>query len=323
MEKVFVTGAAGFIGSNLVDRLLAGGKQVVGWDNFSTGQHEFLQSAVANPHFKLIEGDCLDLPALIRAMTGCDFVFHLAANADVRFGLEHPHKDFQQNAAATFNILEAMRANGIKRIAFSSTGSVYGEAEIFPTPENHPFPVQTSLYAASKLACEGFIQAYCEGYGFEGYIFRFVSILGERYTHGHVLDFYKQLLAHPGQLKVLGDGTQQKSYLYIGDCLEAILHVAERATAKSAKHGVETYNLGTEEYVQVNDSIRIICATLGLQPRIEYSGGNKGWIGDNPFIFLETKKIRATGWKTTLTIEQSIGRTLQWLQQNQWVLQRR
>jgi UDP-glucose 4-epimerase len=323
MEKVFVTGAAGFIGSNLVDRLLAGGKQVVGWDNFSTGQHEFLQSAVANPHFKLIEGDCLDLSALIRAMTGCDFVFHLAANADVRFGLEHPHKDFQQNAAATFNILEAMRANGIKRIAFSSTGSVYGEAEIFPTPENHPFPVQTSLYAASKLACEGFIQAYCEGYGFEGYIFRFVSILGERYTHGHVLDFYKQLLAHPGQLKVLGDGTQQKSYLYIGDCLEAILHVAERATAKSAKHGVETYNLGTEEYVQVNDSIRIICATLGLQPRIEYSGGNKGWIGDNPFIFLETKKIRATGWKTTLTIEQSIGRTLQWLQQNQWVLQRR
>ena len=216
-----------------------------------------------------------------------------------------------------------MRANGIKRIAFSSTGSVYGEAEIFPTPENHPFPVQTSLYAASKLACEGFIHAYCEGYGFEGYIFRFVSILGERYTHGHVLDFYKQLLAHPGQLKVLGDGTQQKSYLYISDCLDAMLHVVERATAKSAKQGVETYNLGTEEYVQVNDSIHFICAALGLKPKREYSGGKKGWIGDNPFIFLDTKKIRATGWKTTLTIEQSIIRTLQWLQQNQWVLQRR
>ena len=323
MEKVFVTGAAGFIGSNLVDRLLDGGRQVVGWDNFSTGQREFLQPAEANPRFKLIEGDCLDLPKLTRAMAGCDFVFHLAANADVRFGLEHPHKDFQQNAAATFNVLEAMRANSIKRIAFSSTGSVYGEAEIFPTPENHPFPVQTSLYAASKLACEGFIHAYCEGYGFEGYIFRFVSILGERYTHGHVLDFYKQLLAHPGQLKVLGDGTQQKSYLYIGDCLDAILCVAERATAKSARHGVETYNLGTEEYVQVNDSIRYICATLGLKPKLEYSGGKRGWVGDNPFIFLDTKKIRATGWKTTLTIEQSIGRTLQWLQQNQWVLERR
>jgi UDP-glucose 4-epimerase len=323
MEKVFVTGAAGFIGSNLVDRLLAGGKHVVGWDNFSTGQREFLASASANAQFELIEGDCLDLSALIRAMEGCDFVFHLAANADVRFGLDHPHKDFQQNAVATFNVLEAMRANGIKGIAFGSTGSVYGEAEIFPTPENHPFPVQTSLYAASKLACEGFIHAYCEGYGFEGYIFRFVSILGERYTHGHVLDFYKQLLAHPGHLKVLGDGAQRKSYLYIGDCLDAMLHVVDRATAKQARHRVEIYNLGADEYVQVNDSIRFICEALKLKPRLEYSGGSKGWIGDNPFIFLDTKKIRATGWKTTLTIEQSIIRTLQWLQQNQWVLQRR
>jgi len=323
MQSIFVTGAAGFIGSNLVDRLLRDGKTVVGWDDFSTGQREFLKSALTNPRFKLVEGDCLDLSALIRAMAGCDFVFHLAANADVRFGLEHPHKDFQQNAVATFNVLEAMRANSIKRIGFSSTGSVYGEAEVFPTPENAPFPIQTSLYAASKLACEGFIHAYCEGYGFEGYIFRFVSILGERYTHGHVLDFYKQLLAHPDHLKVLGDGTQQKSYLYIGDCLEAMLHVVNRATAQSAKHRVETYNLGTEEYCQVNDSVRWICGTLGLKPRLEYSGGKRGWVGDNPFIFLDTKKVRATGWKTTLTIEQSIVRTLQWLQQNQWVLQRR
>jgi UDP-glucose 4-epimerase len=323
MEKVFVTGAAGFIGSNLVDRLLAGGKHVVGWDNFSTGQREFLQSALANPKCKLVEGDCLDLPALTRAMAGCDFVFHLAANADVRFGLDHPHKDFQQNAAATFNVLEAMRASGVKRIAFSSTGSVYGEAEIIPTPENHPFPVQTSIYGASKLACEGFIQAYCEGYGFEGCIFRFVSILGERYTHGHVLDFYKQLLAHPDHLKVLGDGKQRKSYLYIGDCLDAMLHVANRVTDRQSRYRVETYNLGTDEYVEVNDSVKYICNALGLKPKLEYSGGNKGWIGDNPFIFLDTKKIRATGWKTTLTIEQSIIRTLQWLQKNQWVLQRR
>ena len=323
MNTIFVTGVAGFIGSNLVDRLLAGGKRVVGWDNFSTGQREFLQSALAHPKFKLIDGDCLDLPALTRAMAGCDFVFHLAANADVRFGLDHPHKDFQQNAAATFNVLEAMRASGVKRIAFSSTGSVYGEAEIIPTPENNPFPVQTSLYAASKLACEGFIHAYCEGYGFEGYIFRFVSILGERYTHGHVLDFYKQLLADPDHLKVLGDGKQRKSYLYIGDCLDAMLHVTNHATAKQTKHNVETYNLGTDEYVEVNDSVKFICNALGIKPKLEYSGGNKGWVGDNPFIFLDTKKIRATGWKTTLTIEQGIVRTLNWLQNNQWVLERR
>lgn len=319
---MFVTGAAGFIGSNLVDRLLSDGQAVIGFDNFSTGQNEFLSGALKNSRFKLVRGDCLDLPALTRAMAGCDFVFHLAANADVRFGLEHPGKDFQQNVVASFNVLEAMRVNGVKRIAFSSTGSVYGEAEIIPTPENAPFPVQTSLYAASKLGAEGFIHAYCEGYGFEAYIFRFVSILGERYTHGHVLDFYKQLRAHPHELKVLGDGTQRKSYLYVGDCIDAIFHVIKLETAKKAKHRVETYNLGTEEFSQVNDSIRWICKAINVQPVIEYSGGKRGWVGDNPFIFLDTKKIRATGWKTTLTIEQGILRTLKWLEENQWALQR-
>jgi UDP-glucose 4-epimerase len=138
-----------------------------------------------------------------------------------------------------------------------------------------------------------------------------------------VFDFYKQLLAHPDSLKVLGDGTQKKSYLYIRDCLEAMLHVVSRATAKHAPHNVETYNLGTDEYVEVNDSVEFICNALGLRPKLEYTGGNKGWVGDNPFIFLDTKKIRATGWKTTLTIEQSILRTLQWLQKNQWILERR
>ena len=195
--RAFVTGAAGFIGSSLVDRLLAEGAQVVGWDNFSTGQERFLEGALRHPKFRLVRGDNLDLPALTRAMAGCDTVFHLAANADVRFGLQHPGRDLEQNTIATFNVLEAMRANGIKRIAFSSTGSVYGEAEKIPTPEDAPFPMQTSLYGASKLAGEGMIAAYCEGFGCEGYIFRFVSILGERYTHGHVFDFVKQLAAHP------------------------------------------------------------------------------------------------------------------------------
>jgi UDP-glucose 4-epimerase len=323
MERIFVTGAAGFIGSNLVDRLLAEGKSVVGWDNFSTGQKKFLAGAFTRPNFKLIEGDCLDLPALTRAMAGSDTVFHLSANADVRFGLEHPGKDLQQNTVATFNVLEAMRTNGAKTIAFSSTGSVYGEAEIIPTPENHPFPIQTSLYASSKLAGEAMVSSYCEGYGFEGYLFRFVSILGERYTHGHVFDFYRQLLDHPDHLKVLGDGLQRKSYLYVQDCVNAMLHVMNSGTAKRAKHRTEIYNLGTDEYVQVNDSIHHICHTLGLQPRLEYSGGNKGWIGDNPFIFLDTRKIRATGWKPVLTIEQGIGRTLAWLQQNRWVYDQR
>ena len=319
MERIFITGAAGFIGSNLVDRLLADGKRVVGWDNFSTGQRQFLAGATQSPNFKLIEGDNLDLPALTKAMAGCDAVFHLAANADVRFGLKHPSKDLQQNTTATFNVLEAMRANAIKRIAFSSTGSVYGEAAVIPTPEDAPFPIQTSLYAASKVAGEGMISSYCEGFKFEGYVFRFVSILGERYTHGHVYDFYKQLLEHPGRLQVLGDGSQRKSYLYVQDCVSAMLHVMDRGTAQQAKHGVEIYNLGNDEFVQVNDSIGFICGALGLQPKMEYTGGSRGWVGDNPFIFLDTEKIRATGWKTSLTIEQGIKRTLEWLQQNQWV----
>src|SRR5467141_3262952 len=206
--RCFVTGAAGFIGSSLVDRLLAFGHSVVGYDNFSTGQRRFLEGASRSPQFRLAEGDLLDNDALRSAIAGSDMVFHLAANADVRFGTHHPFKDIEQNTIATYNVLEAMRANAIKRIAFSSTGSVYGEATVFPTPEDAPFPIQTSLYAASKIAGEAMVQAYCEGFGFEGYIFRFVSILGERYTHGHVFDFYKQLMADSTRLRVLGDGNQ-------------------------------------------------------------------------------------------------------------------
>src|SRR5246500_4213410 len=255
MHRVFVTGAAGFIGSNLVDYLLKSGMEVIGWDNFSTGNQDFLSDALGEAKFRFVRGDNLDLAGLSDAMESCDTVFHFAANADVRFGLEHPSKDLQQNTIATFNVLEAMRANGINRIAFASTGSVYGETKVIPTPEDAPFPIQTSLYAASKVAGEALIQAYCEGFGFEGYIFRFVSILGERYTHGHVFDFYRQLMADPSTLRVLGDGTQKKSYLYVQDCLSALLHVIKRDAAKSARHQCEIYNLGVSEYCMVTDSI--------------------------------------------------------------------
>jgi UDP-glucose 4-epimerase len=315
MNKVFVTGAAGFIGSNLIDRLLKDGYKVVGWDNLSTGRIKFIGEALNNPNFTLIKGDTLNVSALSEAMIGCDVVFHLAANADVRFGLNHPSKDLNQNTIATFNVLQAMKERGIKKIIFSSTGSVYGESTVIPTPENAAFPIQTSLYGASKVACESMIQAYSEGYGFESYIFRFVSILGERYTHGHIFDFYKQLIEHPEYLNVLGDGTQRKSYLYIQDCVDAMLHVL----SLKSETKVNIYNLGTNEYVQVNDSVRFILEHLNLNPEIRYSGGNKGWIGDNPFIFLDTTKIRNTGWNAKLTIKQGVISTLTWLQKNQWV----
>ncbi len=327
MRHVFITGCAGFIGSTLTDRLLADGVNVTGWDNLSTGQERFLEGALRQPRFQLVRGDNLDLPALTAAMRGADFVFHLAANADIKDGWAHPRKDLEQNTIATFNVLEAMRANAVKRIAFSSTGSVYGEALVTPqapTPETDAFPIQTSLYGASKTAGEGLLAAYAEGAQIdEAYIFRFVSILGERYTHGHVFDFYQQLVEHSDHLRVLGDGTQRKSYLYVQDCLDAMLHVTRRATARDAKHHTQIYNLGTPEFVQVNDSIGHICAALGLKPRLDYTGGNKGWIGDNPFIFLDTKKIQQTGWKAKLTIEQGIVRTLRWLEANRWVYEAR
>ncbi len=314
--KYFITGVAGYIGSNLADRLLASGFNVIGYDNFSTGQEAFIAGALKHLNFQLIRADVLDRPRLTQAMEGADFVFHFAANADVRFGTEHPQKDLEQNTIATFNVLEAMRTNGVKNIAFASTGSVYGEAKVFPTPEDAPFPIQTSLYGASKLAGEGLISAYCEGFGFKGYIFRFVSILGERYKHGHVFDFYKQLIKNPNELRILGDGQQRKSYLYIQDCIDAMLCVIEKAQDK-----VNIYNLGTDEYCEVNDSIGWICEHLGLNPRRTYSGGERGWIGDNPFIFLETAKVRALGWKPKLTIQQGIIRTLEYLQANQWLLE--
>jgi UDP-glucose 4-epimerase len=278
MRKVFITGCAGFIGSNLTDRLLSLGIKVTGYDNFSTGQERFLASASKNANFNLVRSDLLDQTALTNAMEECEMVFHLAANADVRFGTNHPRRDLEQNTIATYNVLEAMRHNGIGRIAFSSTGSVYGEAQIIPTPEDAPFPIQTSLYGASKLAGEGLIAAYCEGFGFQSWIFRFVSILGERYTHGHVFDFYKKLKADPTRLDVLGNGTQRKSYLYIQDCIDALLMAVEHAPNR-----VNIFNLGVDNYCQVNDSIGWICEELGFEPELHYSGSGHGWTRDNPF----------------------------------------
>jgi UDP-glucose 4-epimerase len=317
-KSALVTGAAGFIGSNLVDRLLDAGIRVVGYDNMSTGMAEFLAVAHSRETFEFVQADVLDRSPLAAAMAGIDIVFHLAANADVRFGFDHPRRDLEQNTIATFTVLEAMRANGVRNLVFSSTGSVYGEAAVIPTPEDSPFPVQTSLYGASKLAGEGLISAYCEGFGMRSWIFRFVSILGERYSHGHVFDFYKQLLADPHNLTVLGDGRQRKSYLYVQDCIDAIFHALCHAGNR-----VNIFNLGTDEYCEVNDSIGWITAHLGLAPQLTYTGGDRGWVGDNPFIFLDATRMRALGWKPRLSIRQGVESTVTWLAGNQKLLARR
>lgn len=313
-----VTGCAGFIGSNLTERLLSNGHTVIGIDNFSTGQHRFLEVSMKHSGFSFIEADLLDLDSMKLAFNGVDTVFHLAANADVRFGTEHPRRDLEQNTIGTYNVLEAMRANGVKKIAFSSTGSVYGESQVVPTPEDGPFPIQTSLYGASKAACEGLISAYCEGFGFQSWIFRFVSILGERYTHGHIFDFYEKLKIDPTSLAVLGNGRQRKSYLYVQDCIDAILLSLNKAGEK-----VNIFNLGFDGYVEVNDSIDWICQELGVKPSLEYSGGDRGWVGDNPFIFLDTKKIESLGWSPKVDIKNGIIKTVQYLRNNEWVFKAR
>ena len=307
--RACITGGAGFIGSTLADRLSHDGVELTIVDDFRSGRREFVAELLERPGVRLLEADVLD-PSLMRhAVAGCDWVFHLQANADVRHGLDHPQRDLEQNTTATSTVLEAMRAEGVSKIAFSSTGSVYGEPEVFPTPEDAPFPLQTSLYAASKLAGEGMIAAYTHGYGFTGLIFRFVSILGERYTHGHVYDFYRALRADPNHLRVLGDGRQEKSYLYVQDCVSAILAATDAHTQTGGAH---VYNLGTDETIVLDDSVATIVAHLGLDPEIEHTGGRRGWAGDSPLIHLDCAKIRGLGWAPRHSIKASIARTLDW-----------
>ncbi len=315
MSKVLITGCAGFIGSNLVDKLLIDNNEVVGIDNFSTGKQQFLIEANKNENFKLITDDLKNIENYISEIEGVEIVFHMAANADVRFGLNHPDKDLKENTINTFKVLEAMRKSQVKNIIFASTGSVYGEAEIIPTPENCPFPIQTSLYGASKLAAEGLISAYCEGYEFNAVACRFVSLMGPRYTHGHVVDFVKSLKNNEGSLTILGDGTQYKSYFHVYDCMNAMIMLYYKLLNNEIK-GFLPLNLGTNEGITVKESAELICQTLGYSPKFNFTGGNKGWIGDNPKIELDIRRALKLGWKTEFTIKESIVDTAKWVFNN-------
>lgn len=310
---MLVTGGAGFVGSHVADGLVKAGAHVTILDNFSTGFRQF----VPQDGRVLVEGDLTDDATVDRVMRGHDFVFHLAANADIKDGLLHPRRDVEQNIIATQNVLEAMRAHGVKEVAFSSTGSVYGEADVFPTPEAAPFPVQTSLYATSKVAAEGLLTSYAWGYGFTVYIYRFVSLLGSRYSHGHVIDFYRQLKAHPEVLDILGDGRQKKSYLHIADCVRAMFTIIEKSVSDSRIH---IYNLGHSDWIEVKDSAAIICDELGLKPQVRFAGGIRGWIGDSPKILLDTSKLRGLGWEPEFSLEASIRDTVRDFVSNPFLL---
>ncbi len=315
VRKALVTGCAGFIGSNLTDSLLAKGIEVVGVDNLSTGKIEFLQSAMKDQNFSFHKFDLTIENVIVPLLQDVDIVYHLAANADVRFGADQPRRDLEQNTIVTHNVLESMRNCGVDKIIFSSTGSIYGESALTPTPEDAPFPLQTSLYGASKLACEGLIQAYCETFEMQSWIFRFVSILGPRYSHGHVFDFYKQLMQDPSHLKVLGDGKQSKSYLHVSDCIRAI-----EVALSCDKEKINIFNLGVDSTCEVHQSVDWIIARLGVDPNVEFGKTSRGWIGDNPLIHLDTTKIRSLGWNPKYSIREGVESTVDFLTQNQWLL---
>jgi UDP-glucose 4-epimerase len=315
MMKVVVTGGAGFVGSNLTDALVAAGHDVLALDNFTTGFRRHLEAAAA-AGCEVIECDCYLAPQrLPELVAGADAIVHLAANADVRFGWDHTRRDLEQNVIATHNVLEAARLAGVKRLLFSSTGSVYGECAVVPTPENAPFPVQTSLYGASKAAAEGYVAAYAEAGLIAATVFRFVSLVGPRYSHGHVIDFVRQLHSDPDHLHILGDGSQRKSYLHVSDCVAAMMSALEREPS------FEVLNLGLDDFCTVNDSVAWICERLGVDPALSYSGGFRGWIGDNPFIYLDTAQIRATGWEPKFGIRDAVENTVEYLLANQWLLE--
>jgi UDP-glucose 4-epimerase len=316
--KVLVTGGAGFIGSHVVDELIRQGHHVIVYDNFSTGLRQHLGQALNTSRLKIMEGDILDLSRLKSALEDVSTVFHLAANADVRGGVVNTAIDVEQNILGTHRVLEAMRAQSIREIVFTSSATVYGEPDRFPTPESQPL-IQTSLYGASKLAAEAMIQAYGEYFGIRSYCFRFVSWIGERYSHGVVRDFVQKLMRNPKELEILGDGKQQKSYLHVADGIRGIF-----SAMQNLKDLKNVLNLGHVEYINVKDVANIICQEMGLE-KVDYrfTGGPRGWLGDSPFVLLDISRIKETGFQPEISIEEGVRRTVRYLLENQWVLEAR
>ena len=301
-----------------MDRLLKEGAQVTIYDNFITGQSEFIAHHYGNSDVSVIREDVLDLSALTNAMVEHDFVFHLQANADVRGGIVNTNIDLQQNTIATWNVIEAMKLNNVKQIMFASSAVIYGEPSIFPTPEDYT-PIQTALYGASKLAGEAMIQAYCEYFDMNCYIFRFVSWIGERYTHGVIFDFIKKLITNPQELEVLGDGNQRKSYLDVVDGVNGIFFAIQHS-----KDRKNIYNLGHDNVMNVLDLARVVIKEMNLYDvKFRTVGGERGWVGDAPFVHLDTTKLKSLGWRPEIAIEQGIRNTVQYLMAHPQVLSNR
>ena len=304
-NKILVTGGAGFIGSHLVDRLVEKGSQVTVFDNMSSGKMEFIEKHLENPDFTLIKGDLLNQEAIEKACKGIDFIFHVAANPDVKLGASDTRIHLNQNIMATYNLLEAMRKNNTEKITFTSTSTVYGEASIMPTPEDYGPLIPISLYGASKLACEALVTSYSHTFDMQAWIFRFANIVGPRSTHGITVDFVKKLRKNSNLLEILGDGKQEKSYLHVLECIDAILFVIE-----NSKEKVNIFNIGSEDTISAIEIGKAVIEEIGLSNvKFTYTGGNRGWKGDVPRMRLGIEKMKNLGWKPVYTSERSIRET--------------
>jgi len=297
--EILVTGGAGFIGSHVVDRLIEKGEEVIVVDNLSSGNIEFVNDRANFVKMDLIH----DSDKLHRLLNNVDFVWHIAANPDVRIGEQSPEKIYDNNILATFLLLEAMRKSQVKNIVFTSTSTVYGEAEVIPTPEDYP-TVPVSIYGASKLACEGLISSYCHTFNMKSWIYRFANVIGRRSNHGVIFDFIKKLKNNPDELEILGDGEQNKSYIYIDDCIDAMFYGLREDKA------VNIFNIGSEDQIRVKRIAEIVSKNMGLNPVFKFTGGKRGWKGDVPVMLLSIGRLKKLGWRPKYNSEEAVKRAV-------------
>ena len=300
--KIIVTGGAGFIGSHMVDKLLSGGSEVTVIDNLSSGKMEFIEHHIPDKNFKFIKLDMLELEKLTNMIKGADIIYHLAANPDVRLGVQNTKVHLEQNVIVTYNLLEAMRMNRQQNIVFTSTSTVYGEATVIPTPENYGPLIPISLYGASKLACEALITSYCHTFDMRSWIFRFANIVGERGTHGIIIDFINKLKKDPKTLEILGDGQQRKSYIHVSDCVDAILFAV-----KNSHEMANIFNIGSNDTINSTEIGELIVKEMNLKDvKFTYTGGKRGWKGDVPRMLLSIERLQKLGWRSTYNSKGSV-----------------
>ncbi len=309
--KVLVTGGAGFIGSHLVDALMEAGNEVRVLDDLSAGSIDNIKRWFNDERFEFVKGDMRDLEVVEKAVEGVETVFHLAANPEVRIGAQSPELLYESNVTMTYNLLSAIRSSNVKFLIFTSSSTVYGDAEVIPTPEDYGPLEPISVYGGAKLAAEALISGYAHTFGFRALIFRLANIIGERSNHGVIYDFINKLRRNPEDLEILGDGTQRKSYLHVSDTAEGMLQIFEYF--RKGSRTVDFYNLGNDDWITVREIAEIVSGEMGLNPKFRFTGGvdgGRGWKGDVKFMRLSIEKAKKTGWEPKLNSYEAVRRTV-------------